>query len=181
MMKITILIFFLTCFVITVNLNSQTRLISISTIPAELELYQPFSCQIKINTQYANPFDVTDDIKIEMLVYAPSGKKILQPGFFYGEKKDTSFWGIRFTPSERGKYSCSFKIQTPEDTIVSKTFLYKVIKSNRNGFLHLNPESDYTFKFNSGQLLRAYGENVGWAGDYEYYFKKLMGKKYLEG
>jgi len=55
MMRSIVFEFFLTCFIISGSLYSQTRVISISTMPTELKLYQPFSCPFKINTQYTNP------------------------------------------------------------------------------------------------------------------------------
>ena len=171
-MKNVILIFLFYIFLATTNSNSQTQLLNFSTIPLEVEQYEPQFCQLQIKSQSINPFDL-NDIRLEMLINAPSGEKIFQPGFFDAEKNTISFWGINFTPVEIGYYSYQFKIQSQRDTIFTKTFSFKVVPSKRNGFLRRNPESDYTFKFDSGKLFRAFGENVCWTDDYEYYFKKL--------
>jgi len=137
-----------------------------------MEQYQPQSCRLQLKSQYLNPFDFKD-IKVDMIVISPSGKNIVQPGFFDGDKDGILFWGIRFTPCEIGDYSYRFKIQSRQDTIFTKTFLVKVVPGGRNGFLRLNPVSNYTLKFDSGRLFRGFGENVCWTDDYEYYFKKL--------
>lgn len=171
-MKHVILIFLFYIFFAATNSDSQTQLLNFSTIPLEVEQYEPQFCQLQINAQYINPFDV-NDISVNLLINSPSGKNIIQPGFFDGEKNNISFWGMRFTPVEIGNYSYQFKIQTQTDTIVTKTISFKVVPSKRNGFLRRNPESDYTFKFDSGKLFRAFGENVCWTDNYEYYFKKL--------
>lgn len=171
-MKNVILTFPLICFFILTNLMSQTQLLTAPTFPVEVEQYESHFYQLQIKAQYINPFDV-NDIKIDMLINTPSGYEIVQPCFFNDEQNDVSFWGLRFTPVEIGNYSYQIKIQTQRDTILTKTFSFKVITSERNGFLRLNPESDFTFKFDSGKLFRAFGENVCWTDDYEYYFKKL--------
>lgn len=171
-MKNVILISLSICLFIPVNLISQTQLLYFSTIPIEVEQYESQFCQLQINAQYINPFDV-NDIRVDMLINSPSGENIIQPGFFDGKKDDVSLWKVRFTPVDVGNYSYQFKIQSPSDTIITKTISVEVIPSKRNGFLRLNPESDYTFKFDSGKLFRAFGENVCWTDDYAYYFKKL--------
>ena len=83
---------------------------------------------------------------------------------------------MRFTPIKVGVYSYCFRIQRPNETIFSKTFSLKAIASNENGFIRLDPNSHYNFKFDRNGInipFRALGENVAWADDYEYYFKKL--------
>lgn len=107
-----------------------------------------------------------------MLINTSSGNKAIQPGFFYSVQKDVLFWGGRFTPLEIGDYSYQFKLQTQSDTIFSKTISVKVIPSKQTGFLRLNPESDYTFKLDSGLLFRAFDEIACWTDNYEYCFKK---------
>lgn len=106
-----------------------------------------------------------------MLIDTPSGNKIIPPGFFDGEQDDILLCGARLTPLEIGNYSYQFKIQNQCDTIFTKTISFKVIPSKRKGFLRLNSESDYTFKFDSIQSFRAFGEHVCWTDAYEYYVK----------
>jgi len=151
---------------------AQTQLINFSTLSSEVEQYEPQFCQIQVKIQSINPFDV-NDIRISMFVETPTGKHIVQPGFFDGKKEDVSVWRIKFTPVEVGNYSYHFSIQTSKDTISTKSFSLNTVPSNRTGFVRRNPESDYTFIFDSGQLFRAFGENVCWTDNYEYYFKKL--------
>ncbi len=171
-MKNVILVFLFLIFLVSTHSISQTQLLNFSTFSKEVEQYEPQFCKLEVKSQYINPFDV-NDIRIDMLINSPSGENIIQPGFFDGEQGDISIWGVRFTPVEVGNYSYQFRIQSQSDTIITKTISFKVIPSKRNGFIRLNPESDYTFKFDSGQLFRAFGENVCWTDDYEYYFKKL--------
>ena len=88
-----------------------------------------------------------------MLVHTSSWDKITQPGFFFSNNNDVSFLGLRFTPAKVTNYLYHFNIQTQSDTIITKSISFEVIPSKINGFLSLNPESDYTSKFDSELLI----------------------------
>lgn len=151
---------------------SAIKLFKFPTFPDTIEQYQPIFTCLQIKSQLINPFDNTE-IKVDLLVTTPSNEKIIQPGFYDGAQDEVSSWGVRFTPLETGKYSFQFMIENQRDTIISKTFSVHVIPSERNGFLRLNPQSDYTLKYDAGKLFRGFGENVCWSDNFEHYFKKL--------
>jgi len=170
-MKNVILTFLSICFFIPINSISQIPLLKYSTFSEDVQSESQF-CQLQTKAQFINPFDV-NDIRVDLLINTPSGDEIVQRGFYYGKQNDISFWGIRFTAMEVGNYSYHFKIKTQSDIIFTKTISFKVISSKRNAFLHLNSESDYTFKFDSGQLFRAFGKSVCCVDDSKCFFKKL--------
>lgn len=171
-MKNVILTFLSMSFFIPINSISQIQLLKYSLFSEDVEQSESQFCQLQTKAQFINPFDV-NDIRIDLLINTPLGDEIVQPGFYYGKQNDISFWGIRFTPMEVDNYSYHFKIKTQSDIIFTKTISFKVISSKRNAFLHLNSESDYTFKFDSGQLFRAFGKSVCCVDDSKCFFKKL--------
>ncbi len=130
-MKNVILILLSICLFIPVNLISQTQLLNFSTIPLEVEKYASQFCQLQINAQDINPFDV-NDIRIDMLINTPSGENIIQLGFFDSEQGDVSFWGARFSPADVGNYSHQIKIQNQSGTIITKSFLVNVKQQSYN-------------------------------------------------
>ncbi len=151
---------------------AQPKLIDFTPFPSAVQQYQPQFGLLKIKSQFNNPFDV-NEIQIHLILVTPSGKKIVQPGFFDGYQGGLSVWRVRFTPCEVGRYSYQLKIQTAKYTKITKSFSFESRPSHRDGLIRRNPNSDYTFQFDSGRLFRGFGENVCWADDYEYYFKKL--------
>ncbi len=154
------------------SLFAQPQLIDFTPFPSTLLQYQPQSSHLKVKAQFVNPFDV-HEIQVQLILDSPSGKRIVQPGFFDGYDRELAIWRIRFTPSEVGQYSYQFKIQTKNFKRTTKSFSFRCIASSRDGFLRRNAMSDDTFRFDSGRLFRGFGENVCWAEDYDYYFRKL--------
>ncbi|MDZ7399114.1 MAG: DUF5060 domain-containing protein [candidate division KSB1 bacterium] len=171
-MKSVILIFFWLCGISLSCLLAQPQFIDFIPFPPTVHQYQPQFSSVKIKAQLANPFDV-NEFQVNLILKSPSGKKIVQPGFFDGYDNGLAIWRIRFTPSELGRYSYQLKLQANYHAKSTKSFSFKSIASGRNGFIRTNPNSDYTFQFDSGRLFRGFGENLCWADDYEYYFKKL--------
>jgi len=171
-MNIRYVTFLLSSFLMVSNLYPQTKILSFSTLPNQVEQFQPLFLDLNIEAQYHNSFDV-NDIHVNIIIQTPSDENLVQPGFFQNVKEGISSWGVGFTPVEKGDYTYYFHVQTQTDTVVSKSFSLKVIASKRDGFVRLHPSSDYTFQFDSGTFFRAIGENVAWTDDYEYYFKKL--------
>lgn len=171
-MKKIIYLFLSLSFLLTQHL-SGTTLLFVSPLPDSIEQYRPCSSRLEIRaSQLSNPFDV-NEISVSLSAVSPSGEKITQPGFYIGNNGTISIYNVRFTPAEIGEYSYQFIVRTQQDTIITKSISLTAVQSARNGFLRRNPESDYLLKFDSGKLFRGYGENVCWAEDYHYYFKKL--------
>ncbi|MFA7421303.1 MAG: DUF5060 domain-containing protein [Melioribacteraceae bacterium] len=152
--------FFILLILSVITLNAQDVVKNYSTLTKNPLLYQRTEFQIEINAAYSNPFD-QKDIALDLVLTSPSGKPLALPCFFVSGTSGSSVWNARFAPQEVGKYYFQFRLNyekgkeffTKEDSIDVMTF-------GGNGFLHRN--DNWTFKFDSGKLFRAIGENVCW-------------------
>jgi hypothetical protein len=154
------------------NLFPAIEILKITEPPSEVKLYQPLFIDVILSGHFINPFDV-NEIKITAFFRTPSDKKVSMPCFYFGEDKNGSVWKLRFTPSESGKYNYFFEIRNYKNFTKSKTYTIEVKESNQKGFIRLNKNTNLLFEFDNGEPFRGIGENVCWATNYEYYFKKL--------
>lgn len=130
---------------------------------------------IRLVGQWENPY-LQEQVALDMYVVAPSGKKLILPCYYEsGAAGGLSLWKARFTPQEKGQYSCYFQLsQAGEVVNVSKTKTFRVSSSPGKGFLHAC--NDWVFRFDNGMPFRGIGENIGWESrtkDDSRYFRAL--------
>jgi hypothetical protein len=111
---------------------------------------------------YSNPYN-PDDIRIDIAFEDPDGNQIILPCFYVSENPAASHWQGRFTPRKTGQYSYQAKVFV-NGTLqgLSDVFYLTVTNSTKDGFIHLNPASNYSFLYDSGKPFRGIGENVAW-------------------
>ncbi|MGE5497920.1 MAG: discoidin domain-containing protein [Syntrophothermus sp.] len=138
--------------------------------------YEKTEFDIEVSASFINPFD-QKEIALDMILTAPSGRKITLPCYFVSGNATSSAWKARFAAQETGSYSFYFTLsKNGQSSAVSQNGTFTAAASNKDGFLHKN---DYwTFKFDSGKLFRGIGENVGWESrsweDSKYTFDYLL-------
>ncbi len=155
------------------NLFGENIPIKITSLPDQVERYQSISSQLEVFQEITNPYN-PDEIQIEAILETPSQKELIVPCFYFKPGENISFWQFRYTPTEIGTYQIYFAINSKGQNQKTKSFSFKVTPSSRPGFIRMNPTSYSTFRFDSGKPLRLIGENVCWADNYEYFFKKLQ-------
>ena len=130
--------------------------------------YEPIFADIYVSgKQFDNPFD-TDQVYFDALIKCPDGKEIIAPCFYYAGNKADTAWGLRFTPRQTGQYSYQIKAYIDGKLWkASEKINFDVHQSKKDGFLNINPDSYYTFVFDSGKLFRGVGTNCGWE-NFEY-------------
>lgn len=168
--NITIIILLI---IFPVSLSSQ--IISFEKRTDKVQQYNKTEFDIKLKETWNNPF-WANEISLNMMVIAPSGKEQIVPCFFFkGESGQLSTWKCRYAPSESGAYKYSFELLKNKE-VVSKTAIqsFNVDFSDNKGFLRLN--NNWTFKFDNGELFRGVGENICWearSNDDSKFFKEL--------
>ncbi len=161
-------------------LSAQNRIINSQFVGASVKQYQLAEWSINLAAQFANPY-LQDDISLDMLIDAPSGKRLSLPCYYEakGNGANQSNWKARFMPQEKGKYSYKFQLKRdglPVVTTNEQVFTAQLAAGK--GILHKN--SDWTFKFDNGTVFRGIGENLAWESrdnDDSKFFKELHEKE----
>lgn len=154
--------FLLLSFIFTMNGFSQEAIKGINQLTSNSIQFEKTEFDIAIISDFVNPFD-SKEIALDMLLTSPSGKSLALPCYFVSGNDTDSQWKARFGAQENGTYQYRFTL-TKNDVIVETSADYSltVSPSAGNGFLHKNPDSNWSFLFDSGKTFRGIGENVGW-------------------
>lgn len=147
------------------------RIDSLSPLPSNAYQYTPLFMDVYLSGDYQNPSN-PDQIDLHLTIVTPAGKILRQPGFYLQGSPRQSHWQIRFTPVDTGNYQFTIEARTPGDTVHAKPRIVAVSPSDQDGFVRMLYHH-FCFKFDSGRPFKGIGENLGWADDYEFYFKKL--------
>ena len=135
---------------------------------------------IKINLKqpFENPYN-PDDICVDAIINTPNREFLTLPCFYKAGTSKKSEWEARFIAMQPGSYSYYIQSISHQDTLFSKSHQLEVKASDNDGFLRLNPNSLYSFVFDSGKQFRGVGMNLGWEMQsewkysYETYFDEL--------
>ncbi|MFQ6096123.1 MAG: DUF5060 domain-containing protein [Armatimonadota bacterium] len=135
-------------------------------------LYERLELTVDLGATYDNPYD-PEDVALDAVFTAPSGKQILLPGFFMvpqrreirGGKEQMipesdGLWKVRFTPTEMGehRYRLTLRDRTGEVSGGEGTFV--VEPSDRKGFVRPGRVDPHYFAFDNGDGYLAIGHNL---------------------
>ncbi|HEV2481595.1 MAG TPA: DUF5060 domain-containing protein [Puia sp.] len=163
---------------------SQSVIKGASLENKEVHQYSKAEWDITLTATWQNPYS-QDDIALDMLVTAPSGKKLTVPCYYVdGASGARSHWKARFLPQEKGRYKYRFALKQKDHTTTAETHSFdskgadeqgtkpsdaqpapgsagQAVRSpNGRGILHL--KDDWGFVFDNGQPFRGIGENICW-------------------
>jgi len=144
------------------------RVILLSEKPGSMELYQSVTFKFMVPGLLKNPFD-PDEISLNANIITSEKDSLIIPGFFAGD----SVWYVKYTPQKTGFCDIRFYLSYKDSVLEIDSTSINITESDRDGFIRLDSLSNYNFRFDSGKIFRGIGENVCWAGDFEYYFQKL--------
>jgi len=129
----------------------------LTRIPSQ---YEKVEFDLSLITAFSNPFSQAE-LKVDMVLTAPSSKSIVLPCFYFSGTSAVSAWKARFAPQENGTYTYFFRITKVDQIVaISTTKTLSVVPSAKKGILHKN--NNWSFKFDNGEIFRGIGENVGW-------------------
>ncbi len=163
-------------------LTNYSSAVTIMPSGSTIEKYSYVFFDINSAASYSNPYN-PNDIRIDIVFKDPNNTSIVLPCFYASGSSGNSHWHGRFTPQKAGQHSYQAKVYV-YDVLegLSDVSCLTVADSNKDGFVHLNPQSDYSFLYDSGKPFRGIGENIAWdprpAYDdqnytYEYMFPRL--------
>ncbi len=141
-MKI-IRLLFIVCLIILVPdalTASGPEIINIRQRPDTVGLYEKLEISLELKCDFINPFD-PDDIDLEAVFTAPSGKKWTIPGFFYLSR--STLWKIRFSPNEAGTWNYSLKVRDRNGEVRKDSQTFLAVKSSRKGPVQISANKRY--------------------------------------
>lgn len=140
----------------------------------DVHQYQKAEWNIALTAIWQNPYS-QDDIALDMLITAPSGKKLTVPCYYVdGGSGAPSHWKARFLPQEKGRYKYRFALKQKAHTTTAGTHSFDAkpsvartsdaqdadAQAASRGILHL--KDDWGFVFDNGESFRGIGENICW-------------------
>jgi hypothetical protein len=158
---------------------------AISVVPSTqtLEKFATLYINVQLDRHFSNPYD-PQEIQVDAIITTPDSKVLTLPVFYKDlAATENSQWEARYTPVQTGRHvyyvQSISRHDNKTDTVKSNSYQLDVIESSRDGFLRLNPQSNYTLLFDSGKPFRGLGLNLCWEyeprwGDEKYYTYKTL-------
>lgn len=138
--------------------------------PTKGTQYETLRFRIVENLGFTNPFDLESN-HVELLIQQPDFSRRVLSFFYDGlNDKNVEQWEARFAPKQAGVHRFSIIVNGN----VREQFEVPVEanQGKKQGGLRISDRLG-VFQYESGKTFRGIGLNVCWAGDYEYYFKKM--------
>ena len=157
--------------------RSQGKLAIRSLRPstASVGQFEKFELTLDISATFDNPFD-PDQVDVRARFTSPSGKAVEVFGFFYQpyrnrhEADDAKSpmldaagepsWKIRFTPVELGRHTFQVKVRDRSGQVESRPGTFRVVPSNKRGFVRVSKRNGRYFEFDDGTPFFAIGQNI---------------------
>jgi hypothetical protein len=152
--------------------------ISVTPFSKLIKQFETLYIKINLKQPFENPYNL-EDIRVDAIINTPTGEFLTLPCFYKAGDSKKSEWEARFTARQPGAYTYYIQSISHEDTLFSKSYPLDVEASDNDGFLKLNPNSQYSFVFDSGKRFRGVGLNLGWEMQsewrypFETYFEEL--------
>ena len=136
-----------------------------NAIPA----FDKFEVLVGLTATYTNPYDY-DDIKVQCIFNAPSGRQDTVDGFYMQDyilnangsltANGSGSFRVRYAPVEPGNYSYQLSCTNNDGNTTHPSQTFQCIKSAEPGFIRKN-NSNY-LSFDNGLQFIPVGENMGW-------------------
>ena len=140
-MKILRVLFLVIFTIIQIDaFSAAPEIINIRQRPDSVGLYEKLEVSLSLKCQFINPFD-PDDISIDAVFTSPSGKQWKIPGFYNYTMR--SFWKVRFSPNEAGKWSYSVTIRDKNGVVVSAPQSFIAINTGKKGPIQISANKRY--------------------------------------
>ena len=172
--------------VMTTDVGNTDIIQSVSIVNNTIEQYEKLEIQIDLESVHQNPYD-PNDVRVDLNLTLPDGSEITLPCFYESGPAHNARFLARFSPRMAGMYAGTVSVEDLGGTDISEALNFEVSTSDKDGFLHIDPASNYTLRFDSGKPFRGLGGNFAWEaridlGDdltytYEYIFKEYAQNK----
>ena len=145
---------------------------SVTPNAVNLRQYERLELRVELGATYDNPFD-PDDVQLDAVFAAPSGRQLLVPGFFTVEHRRKvaeraevmipqreSGWRIRFTPQEIGRYGWQLRLRDRSGKITGGEGSVECVPSKLSGFVRTSKVDPHYLAFDNGDGFFAMGHNL---------------------
>lgn len=139
---------------------------------ARLRQFERLELDVDLAATFDNPFD-PDDVQLDALVTAPSGRQRVVPGFFLVEQQreiaegvevmipqEKSGWRVRFTPQEIGSYRWQLRLRDRSGETVGGAGTLECLAGEQRGFVRTSRTDPHYLAFDNGEGFFAIGHNL---------------------
>ncbi len=148
--------------------SSDYTLVILPVGEIPVEQYGLLELDLQTNLPIVNPYD-PKEIELKVRFSAPSGRKADVGAFWYQgydpqtkQPEGEPGWKVRFTPDEPGEWRAVAYALTKG--IHSVPIAFKVIPSDRAGFIRTNPDNRSYLAYENGDFFFPIGVNMAWWG-----------------
>jgi hypothetical protein len=159
--------------------NFAPRILAVRQEAFVIPVYDMLRLRVDFLASFGDSFD-PEDIRLWAAVRDPSGRTFEVPGFLerieesQDKKTRNPVWLIRIAPRAIGKYEYTVTVRNRVSEAVSELMSFTAVENRTSdGFVGVSRRDRRHFELDSGKAFYPIGHNVCWAGDYDYYFKKL--------
>ena len=157
-------------------LGTVPEIFSVRQNTMSLGQYEKFDVTVRGRASYTDPFN-PEDINVWMRVITPRGSHLRINGFVYEFEEDLDdilpVWKVRFMPTETGRHRYEVFLRNRSGESVERDRTFDVFPSRLKGPIRVSPKHPRYFEHTTGQFFYPFGQNVCWASDYEFYFRKI--------
>lgn len=134
--------------------------------------YGKVELTVELGATYSNPFD-PDEVALNAEFTAPSGKRLVVPGFFMIEHQrqvndkhevmipqGNGWWKVRFTPTELGTYSYLLRLKDGSGEISGGKGALRCVAGKSKGFIRTSRADPHYLAFDDGSGYFAIGHNL---------------------
>ena len=146
---------------VTTAAAAGAQVLSVEGPRTRVPQYGRADFSIVLQGTWNNPY-LQEEVTLDMVLTAPSGKTLTLPCFFVeGKSGAESRWAARFTPQEQGRYNYVFRYaEHGRPVSESPQGGFEAGKPAGHGILH--PRDNWTLAFDDGTPFRGVAENICW-------------------
>ena len=135
-------------------------------------LYERLELDVDLTATHDNPFD-PEDVALDALVTAPSGRTLTVPGFFTLDQRreiqdghelmipeGNGAWKVRFAPMEVGRHTYTVRLRDKSGEVASEEASFRAVQGRSKGFVRQSPVDAHYFAHDNGDGFLALGHNL---------------------
>lgn len=145
---------------------------SVTPSARSVRRYEELELAVNLGATYENPYD-PDDVALDAVFTAPSGRQIAVPGFFMvRHRRDVregselmrpegnGEWRVRFTPAEVGPYAYRLSLRDRTGTLSGGAGSLECVQGPGKGFVRVSKADPHYLAFDNGAGYFAIGHNL---------------------
>ena len=139
---------------------------------ARVPQFERLELRVDLGATYDNPFD-PDDVRLDAVFTAPSGRKLSVPGFFMVDHRREVLeqtelmipqpecgWRVRFAPREVGQYRWELRLRDRNGEIRGGEGSLECLGGDSRGFVRTSKVDPHYLAFENGEGFFAIGHNL---------------------